>query len=172
MPPGAENLLFVPYLSGEQCPAWDPHTRGSFFGLDLRHGRGHLLRAMFEGITRSIYRIGESLQAALEINYDQIRTTGGVSTSPLWLQIAADMFGVPIAVPETVEGSACGAAVVGLMALGCKQNLSEFSALVEAQQMVLPSPETHLFYVNQYAQFLRVLEFARKQSNIPHRGTS
>ena len=164
VPPGAENLLFVPYLGGEQCPAWNPHTRGSFFGLDFHHERGHFMRAIYEGITRSIYRIGERIQAALAVNFDQIRTTGGVSTSPLWLQIAADMFGVPIAVPETAEGSARGAAVVGLMALGFKRDLTEFPALVEAQQLVSPAPATHAFYDQQYVQFLQTLELARRHS--------
>lgn len=162
--PGADNLLFVPYLGGEQCPAWNPYTRGSFFGLDFHHDRSHFLRAIYEGITRSIYRIGEQIQSALAVRIDQIRTTGGVSTSPLWLQIAADMFGIPIAVPETAEGSARGAAVVGLMALGIKRTLADFPTLTKAQQQVLPSSEIHAFYDQQYAQFLTALELARKQS--------
>lgn len=163
VPPGADNLLFVPYLGGEQCPAWNPYTRGSFVGLDFHHDRGHFLRAIFEGITRSIYRIGEQIESALGVSFEQIRTTGGVSTSPLWLQIAADMFGVPIAVPETAEGSARGAAVLGLLALGFQRTLADFPALSESQQLVSPSPEVHTFYDQQYVQFLAALELARKQ---------
>jgi gluconokinase len=160
-PPGADNLLFMPYLGGEQCPAWNPATRGSFFGLDFHHNHGHFMRAVLEGITRSIYRIGEGIEAALGAQPHEIRTTGGVSTSPLWLQIAADMFGVPIAVPGSAEGSARGAAVLGLLALGRRSAITDFPLLAAAQQSVLPNPQAHEFYERQYAQFKHVIEFAR-----------
>jgi len=57
VPPGAEGLIFLPYLSGEQCPVWDPETTGGFFGLTLRHGRGHLARAVYKGIALSLARV-------------------------------------------------------------------------------------------------------------------
>lgn len=161
VPPGAENLLFIPYLGGEQCPTWDPTTRGSFFGLDLRHDRSHFMRAVLEGITRSIFRIGESIADALGTRPHEIRTTGGVSTSPLWLQIAADMFGVPIAVPEMAEGSARGAAVLGLLALGHRDAIADFGLLRAAQQIISPNPQTHEFYAHQVVQFKHVLDCTR-----------
>lgn len=161
VPPGSENLLFLPYLAGEQCPAWNPDTRGTFFGVDLRHGQGHFMRAVLEGITRSIYRIGESIEQALGTRPHSIRTTGGVSVSPLWLQIAADMFDTPIAVPETAEGSARGAAVIGLLALGLRASIADFPALGEAQRVVQPDAQAHAAYARQYARFLGVLEAAR-----------
>jgi gluconokinase len=161
VPPGADNLLFVPYLGGEQCPAWNPSTRGSFFGLDFRHKHGHFMRSVLEGITRSIYRIGESIEAARGEQPHEIRTTGGVSTSPLWLQIAADMFGIPIVVPVSAEGSARGAAVLGLLALGRHRAIADFHLLAAAQQSILPDPQAHDFYARQYGQFKHVIDFAR-----------
>jgi gluconokinase len=159
--PGAENLIFMPYLAGEQCPAWDPHTRGSFFGLDMRHTPGHFARAVLEGITRSIYRIAESLGALLEAEFTEVRVTGGLASSSLWLQIAADMFGASMIVPEDTEGSARGAAMLALVSLGLKSKVEDFADLVALREQVAPRQETHVAYQNQYLAFQQLLECAR-----------
>lgn len=164
VPPGAEDLIFIPYLGGEQCPAWRPHTRGSFFGLDFRHHRGHLVRAVLEGITRSIYRIAESIQSTLNVQLGEIRVTGGLTSSPLWLQMAADMFGIPIAVPETAEGSARGAAMLALVSLGLRSGLEDFADLAFVQKRIHPREEIHTYYQGQYQQFQKLLDCARGSS--------
>lgn len=161
VPPGAENLIFIPYLGGEQCPVWRPHTRGSFFGLDFRHNRGHFVRAVLEGITRSIYRISESIQSMLNGQFNEIRVTGGLTSSPLWLQIAADMFGSPIVVPESAEGSARGAAMLAIVSLGLRSNIADFADLIVSQKRVHPREEIHAYYQEQYEQFQKLLECAR-----------
>jgi gluconokinase len=161
VPPGAENLIFIPYLGGEQCPVWHPHTRGSFFGLDFRHNRGHLLRAVLEGITRSIYRVSESIQSLLHGQFNEIRVTGGLTSSPLWLQIAADMFGVPIAVPESAEGSARGAAMLGLIALGLRSGIEDFADPAVTHRRLQPRQDVNTFYQKQYQTFQKLLEFTR-----------
>jgi gluconokinase len=160
--PGAENLIFVPYLAGEQCPVWDPHTRGSFFGLDLRHTPGHFARAVLEGITRSIYRIAESLGALLEAEFAEIRVTGGLASSALWLQIAADMFGASIVVPDDTEGSARGAAMLALVSLGFRSRVEDFADTVTLRELVHPRSEIHAAYQNQYSAFQRLLEGTRR----------
>jgi gluconokinase len=161
VPPGAENLVFIPYLGGEQCPAWHPHTRGSFFGLDFRHDRGHFVRAVLEGITRSIYRISESIQSMFNGQFNEIRVTGGLTSSPLWLQIAADMFGTPIVVPESAEGSAKGAAMLAIVSLGLRSNIEDFADLVVAQKRVHPREKIHAYYEKQYQTFKKLLDCAR-----------
>jgi gluconokinase len=162
VPPGAENLIFIPYLGGEQCPVWHPHTRGSFFGLDFRHNRGHLVRAVLEGITRSIYRISESIQSMLNGQFNEIRVTGGLTSSPLWLQIAADMFGTPIVVPESAEGSARGAAMLAIVSLRLKSSIEDYADLAVAQKCVHPREEIHAYYQTQYQIFKELLDFSRK----------
>jgi gluconokinase len=159
--PGAENLIFIPYLGGEQCPVWYPHTRGGFFGLDFRHHRGHFVRAVLEGIARSIYRISESIQSMLNGQFNEIRVTGGLTSSPLWLQIAADMFGAPIVVPESAEGSARGAAMLAIVSLGLRSALEDFADLVVAQKQVHPREEIHAYYEKQYQTFQKLLDCAR-----------
>ena len=161
VPPGAENLIFIPYLGGEQCPVWHPHTRGGFFGLDLRHNRGHLVRAVLEGITRSIYRISEAIQSMLNGQFNEIRVTGGLTSSPLWLQIAADMFGTPIVVPESAEGSARGAAMLAIVSLGLRSGLEDFADLVVVQKRVHPREEIHAHYQEQLQQFQKLLDCVR-----------
>jgi gluconokinase len=161
VPPGAENLIFIPYLGGELSPDWHPHTRGSFFGLDFVHSRGHLVRAVLEGITRSIYRVSESIQSLLNGPFSEIRVTGGLTTSPTWLQIAADMLGAPILVPESAEGSARGAAMLAMIALGLRPDIRDFADLTVARKRVDPREEVHAYYEKQYQRFQELLEYAR-----------
>lgn len=160
-PPGAEELLFIPYLGGEQCPVWQPDTRGSFFGLDFRHDRSHLIRAVLEGITRSIYRVAESIRAASSDPLREVRVTGGLTSSPVWLQLAADMFGYPVVVPEIVEGSARGAALLAAVALGLRSSLQDFPDPAVGWARVYPRPDIHRYYEQQYQKFQQILECAR-----------
>lgn len=161
VPPGAENLIFIPYLGGELSPDWRPHTRGSFFGLDMGHNRGHLVRAVLEGITRSVYRVSETIRSLLDGQFNEIRVTGGLTSSPTWLQIAADMLGSPILVPESSEGSARGAAMLAMVALGLRSDIQDFADLTVGRQRVDPREEVHVYYEKQYQRFKELLEYAR-----------
>lgn len=145
VPPGAEGLIFLPYLSGEQCPVWDPETTGGFFGLTLHHGRGHLARAVYEGIALSLARVAEALADAVE-PVEEVRVTGGLLGSSTWLQIAADMWGTRILVPESPEGSALGAAVLAWVALGMAADLEIARELVHPACVVEPDGARHEFY--------------------------
>jgi gluconokinase len=162
VPPGAEDLILVPYLGGEQSPSWRPHTRGSFFGLDVVHGRGHLVRAVLEGITRSIYRVSESIKTLQNGRFSEARVTGRLALSATWLQIAADMLGIPMLVPESVEGSARGAAVLAMLALGLKSGIEDFSDMIATRQRVETRAEMHAYYERQYLRFEELLDYTRR----------
>lgn len=155
--PGAEGLLFLPYLSGEQCPVWDPRTTGAFHGLTLRHGRAHLARAVYEGITMSIARIVQAIAEAVE-PVEELRVTGGLLNSSAWLRIAADMFGARLFVPQSAEGSALGAAVMAWAALGMAPDLTAAEALVHPRGMLEPNPATHRLYLEQMRRADRLLQ--------------
>jgi len=159
--PGAEGLVFIPYLAGEQCPGWHPLTRGSFFGLDFGHKRGHLLRAVLEGITRSIYRVSETIKSEFELQFDEIRVTGGLATSPVWLQIAADMLECPIVVPQTTEGSARGAALLAAVSLGLRSSIEDVADQMAPRTRVEPHDDTSRLYQEQYATFRQILNCTR-----------
>jgi gluconokinase len=156
VPPGSEGLIFLPYLSGEQCPVWDPETTGGFFGLTLRHGRGHLARAVYEGIALSLARVAEALADVVE-PIEEVRVTGGLLGSSTWLQIAADMWGTRILVPESPEGSSLGAAILAWVALGMAPDLEVARELVRPGRVVEPDENRHALYCAHLDRATRLL---------------
>jgi gluconokinase len=116
VPPGADGLIFHPYLLGERAPLWDANARGSFFGLTFNHGKAHFVRAVLEGVLFNLLLV---LQAVENFTgkTKQIQATGGFARSPLWRQMMADIFNQPITIPQQHESSCLGAAILGLYAL-------------------------------------------------------
>jgi xylulokinase len=109
--PGAEGLLFAPYLAGERTPYPDPDARGAFTGLSLRHDRGALWRAMLEGVAfglRDSLELLRELGARPEVGH----VSGGGARSEVWLRIVASVLQLPLQRMETEEGSAFGAALL------------------------------------------------------------
>ena len=115
--PGAEGLIFLPYLSGERTPHLDPRARGSFFGLTARHGVAHMTRAVMEGVVLSL-RDSLEIMRRLDLSVRQIRATGGGARSALWRELQADVYGVPIHRTTADEGPAYGAALLAGVAAG------------------------------------------------------
>jgi len=109
--PGAEGLLFAPYLAGERTPYPDPDARGAFTGLSLRHDRGALWRAMLEGVA---FGLRDSLELLRELGArpEIARVSGGGAKSEVWLRIVASVLQLPLERMETEEGSAFGAALL------------------------------------------------------------
>jgi len=109
--PGAEGVLFAPYLAGERTPYPDPDARGAFIGLSLRHNRGALWRAMLEGVA---FGLRDSLELLRERGARPAvgRVSGGGARSELWLRIVASALQLPLERMETDEGSAFGAALL------------------------------------------------------------
>jgi xylulokinase len=117
-PPGARNLLFLPYLRGERSPRWNPTARGAFVGLTASHGRGDLIRAVMEGVAFNLKIIREALKSS-DASIREMRAVGGGAESSLWRQILADVFGEPFQVPALLEAAnPLGAAVIGGVAIG------------------------------------------------------
>jgi xylulokinase len=116
-PPGAEGLVFLPYLTGERCPYPDPLARGAFVGLTLRHTQAHLARAVVEGITFGL-RDSLELVKGLGIRIDEVRAVGGGARSAVWRQILADVFGADITLINSSEGGAFGVALLAGVGTG------------------------------------------------------
>jgi xylulokinase len=117
VPPGAEGLLFLPYLAGERTPHMNPRARGMFLGLTSRHRRGHLTRAVMEGVTLALYDAYDVLRKA-GANPLTAVIAGGGGRSRLWQQIVADVFGMPVVPLATTEQSAVGAALLAGAGIG------------------------------------------------------
>ncbi len=116
-PPGADGLLFLPYLAGERSPILDPHARGAFIGLTGRHGPAHLMRAVLEGVTFSIADAMECFSRE-ETPLAVIHLGGGGSSAPVWRQIVADTIDAPIQTSDLTDTSAFGAARIAAHTLG------------------------------------------------------
>lgn len=127
MQPGCGGLLFLPYLSGERCPYPDPAARGVFFGLGLEHGHAAMNRAVMEGVTFSLRQVAERIFAMdPDMKPEKIILSGGGAKSEVWRQMAADIFGLPVAtISGSGEGGAYGAALVAGVGLGLWKDLVE-----------------------------------------------
>ena len=124
VPPGAEGLVFLPYLSGERTPHLDPLARGAFVGLTARHTAAHLARAVMEGVVYSM-RDGLEIMRGLGLQIEQIRVTGGGARSPLWRQMQADIYGAEVATLGAEEGPAYGAALLAGVPAGVFRDVYE-----------------------------------------------
>ena len=127
--PGSEGLVFLLYLTGERTPHLDPRATGGFIGLTARHTRGHLTRALMEGVLFSL-RDGIEIMRGLDVKQQQIRATGGGATADLWLQLQADVYGASIHRLAIEEGAAYGAALLGHVVGGTFAGVDEATAVV------------------------------------------
>ncbi|TYS60021.1 gluconokinase [Sutcliffiella horikoshii] len=114
---GSEGVLFHPYLTGERAPLWNGNARGSFYGLGIHHKREHMMRAVLEGINLNLYTVLLALEEIIGIP-EKIHATGGFARSEVWCQMLSNIFNQEVSIPESVESSCLGAAVLGLYALG------------------------------------------------------
>ena len=124
---GCEGLIFLPYLTGERTPYPDPHARGAFFGITLRHRKEHFVRAVLEGVAYGL-RDSLELMRALGLNISQVRASGGGARSELWRQILADVFNSEIALVNITEGAAFGAALLAGVGAGVYANVEDACA--------------------------------------------
>jgi xylulokinase len=123
--PGAEGLLYLPYLSGERCPHADPHARGALVGLTLRHERCHIIRSILEGVIFSLRDVTEVIKE-MGLPLTQIRVSGGGAVSDLWRQIHADVFNSEVVTMSySAEGGAYGAALVAGTGIGIWPTVDE-----------------------------------------------
>lgn len=129
VPPGAEGLLFLPYLSSERTPHRDPLARGTFFGLTTRHTKAHMTRALMEGVVFSL-RESVDIMRELGIAMDHARATGGGARGALWRELQADIYRMPVARTTTEEGPAYGAALLAGVGAGIYPDVEAASAKV------------------------------------------
>lgn len=121
-PPGASGLVFLPHLTGERCPHPDPDARGAFIGLTARHGRGHLVRAVVEGVTLTMRQILD-IFSEVGVEASRIRLGGGGAKGAFWRQLQAEIYGAPVDLPNTEEGPAFGAALMAGVGAGVWDDL-------------------------------------------------
>jgi gluconokinase len=156
VPPGAEGLVFLPYLLGERAPVWNAAAKGVLFGLDIHHGQMHMIRASLEAVIYCLYDICQPLFEHAEIN--NIYATGGFARTELWLQILADVFNLPVMICDTVENSAWGAVRCGMQATG-----ERYSKKTVIRKMYTPDVSVHTVYKMAFKKFQRLYDLIKTE---------
>jgi xylulokinase len=154
VPAGSEGLQFLPYLSGERTPYPDPLARGAFIGLTVRHGRGHLTRAVLEGVAFGLKDSSTLIQNAGLGTITQVRASGGGTKSALWRQILASVLDAELVVVNTAEGAAYGAAL--LAGVGAGNWLDVPTACADAIRVtnsIVPDPRSFDTYSRAYSLY-------------------
>ncbi|WP_339173061.1 gluconokinase [Anoxybacillus sp. FSL W8-1294] len=162
VPPGAEGLVFLPFLSGERAPYWNANARGTFFGLSLHHKREHFIRAVMEGVCFSILSVALAIRDVTG-PMEEIRVSGGFAKSPFWRQILSDMLGKPLIVPQTHEASALGAAAVAIHALGELSSLGMVKTWIDTTARHEPNEAHTLIYAELFDLYVRLYDRLKEE---------
>lgn len=162
VPPGAEGLVFLPAMQGAMAPEWNGAARGVFYGLTLAHSRAHMTRALLEGSAFGLRDILEAMTAA-GLDVRRLTIVGGGAKGPLWRQIKADVTGLPVRVPVSVETTATGAAILAAVGAGLHGTVADavdaFVAFRPEEHE--PDPERREVYDEAYRRY-RDVYFALK----------
>ena len=169
VPPGSEGLLMLPYLLSERAPLWGAPESGAYVGLARHHGRGHLVRAALEGVCQQLALVLASLRDAGN-DVREVRATGGFARSALWRQMLADVFDTAIGFATAHEGSAFGAALLGMEALGLVESIEVAAGLVAVDEVIVPDPEAAATYAQLRPTFVAVGD-ALRQAVAPYQTT-
>lgn len=151
--PGADGLLFLPYLAGERTPHMDPAARGAFIGLSYHHTRGHLARAVMEGVAFALRQALE-ISLALGGQVSTVIAAGGGADSDVWRQIQADIFGLPLQQTLLTEQAGVGAALLAGVGAGLYPSVeAACAAVVRYGPLTEPDAKRHGRYNALYQQF-------------------
>ncbi len=143
--PGANGLLFLPYLLGERAPRWNPLARAAFLGVKMENTRGDLLRSVLEGVTLNLELIFDILSKQTKI--DELLLIGGGAKGRVWAQIIADVFGVRTMIPKVLEeATSMGAAVTGGVGVGLFKDFGVIDRMIEVVGSFEPSHENRDIY--------------------------
>ena len=156
--PGCDGLTFLPYLSGERTPIWDPDAKGVFYGLSFAKTKGHMVRACMEGVA---YALRHNLETAKQAGAEAkvLRAVGGSSNSLLWTQIKADVTGCPVIVPSSDTATTLGAALLAGVGCGIYRDYEEAVALtVKQTRFHEPDPSVKAVYDKGYEAYRGLYE--------------
>ena len=165
--PGADGLVFLPYLAGERSPLWDPAARGAFVGLTLRHGRAHLTRAILEAAAFAIRHVAAPmLDAGIEVT--AMRACGGPAQNDDWNRIKADVTGFTVEVPRVRETATTGAAIVAAAGIGLYSGVTDaIRAMTAIDRRFGPDPARALIYDRVYEAYVGLYPAIRSATPSP-----
>ena len=153
--PGANGVVFTPYLTGERCPYPDPNCRASFYGLSLSSTKADITRSVMEGVTYSLRQLVDIMGGFAK--NEKVYASGGGSASQLWRQMQADIFDLPVyTMSAASEGGAYGAIMVAGVGAGLWKDLKEAATIIKAETETLPCPENHPAYDDTYEIYCKL----------------
>jgi xylulokinase len=143
------TLVVLPYFSGERTPINDPRARGMFFGLTLAHQRGHLFRAVLEGMGYGVRQHFDVMQE-IGVKPDDVISVGGGTKNPLWLQVVSDISGIPQKVPAVTFGASYGDAFLAGLAVGVIPSYDRITSWVKYDRVIQPDISRFDLYSKYY----------------------
>lgn len=162
LPPGAEGLLALDHFQGNRTPYTDAASRGALTGLTLKHTPAHVFRAIMESVCFGTRLILESMNGP-EFRIDRITVAGGATNSPLWLQLHADIAGLPLTLTEVPDAPALGAAIFAAVAAGAHRSIDEgVAAMVRRTRVIEPDPASHDAYEPIFAQYRELYQALKR----------
>lgn len=156
--PGSDGVIFLPYMSGERSPIWDPDAKGVYYGLDFGKTKGHFIRAAMEGVALSLrHNLEAAKEAGAEVRV--LRAMGGSANSLLWTQIKADVTGKPIVVPSSDTATTLGAVMLAGVGVGMYGSFEEAVALtVKEKRCHEPDRAKAAVYEQNYEIYLQLYD--------------
>ncbi|QBP17864.1 gluconokinase [Acetilactobacillus jinshanensis] len=155
VPAGSDGVICHPFLGGERAPIWDANARASFFGLTRQDGIPQMIRAALEGIVYNLFAVNKALEDVVG-KPKSIQATGGFARSGLWRQMLADIFDQEVTIPKSFEGTALGAATLGMLSLGLIDNLGEVKNFVGTTRSLEPIKKNADVYKELIPIYLRL----------------
>jgi len=156
VPPGANGLIYLPYLMGERTPHLDAYARGVFFGISAKHTKRDFLRAVMEGV---VYAMTDCLDIirGMGIEINEVRASGGGGKSSLWRQMQADMFNSTIKCMNSSEGPALGAAILAMAGTGEYSSVEEAcDGIISVRDPQMPDKAAHEKYMKFHGVYKRL----------------
>jgi gluconokinase len=166
VPPGAAGLTCLPWFLGERAPVWNAAATGLFHGCTVMHSREHMMRALVEGISFNLRQVADMLSSQTT-PIRAVLASGGFTASPLWVQLIADIFQVPVRCATHEDASATGAAMLGFMGKGMAGSEADFHGWLSTAQEVLPDPAHREAYAQAYARYCAVAAWASQAPLFP-----
>jgi xylulokinase len=155
-PPGSEGAFWVPYLMGERTPHLNPNARAALLGLTASHTRGHIIRAVMEGVAFSL-KDTFTIFDEMKIPVTSIRLGGGGARSPLWRQIQADIYGHDVEIVAAEEGAAYGAAILAGVGAGAWKSVDQAcDAVVRVASRIAVDPDSSSTLQRAYQTYRKI----------------
>jgi len=163
VPPGSDHLVFTPWLLGERCPVSTTTTRGTVFNLGLEHSRGHVVKALLEGVAFNLRWIFENYQRDFGFRPTTIRAIGGGSVNEKWMQGIADITGIPVeTIKQPAMAGALGVASCVFVGSGVFHGFNDINQFVEVKNKFIPDPSLGELYHKLFQSYKNVYRGLKK----------